>query len=79
MIVSDLGLPDVPKGEDVRPKEERTLKIVQRTVRGILYADDAGVVLTWPRGLAKMMDVIVVACQEFGLTVSEKKIEAMHL
>ena len=26
-----------------------------------------------------MMDVIVVACQEFGLTVSEKKTEAMHL
>ena len=26
-----------------------------------------------------MMDVIVVACQEFGLTVSEKKTEAIHL
>ena len=25
------------------------------------------------------MDVIVVACQELGLTVSEKKTEAMHL
>ena len=26
-----------------------------------------------------MMGVIVVACQEFGLTVSEKKTEVMHL
>ena len=26
-----------------------------------------------------MMDVIVVACREFGLTVSEKKTEVMHL
>ena len=26
-----------------------------------------------------MMDVIVVTCHEFGLTVSEKKTEAMHL
>ena len=36
-------------------------------------------VLTSPRGIIRMMDVIAVACQEFGLTVSEKKIEAMHL
>ena len=39
----------------------------------MLYADDAGVVSTSPRGLTRMMDVIVVACQEFGLTVSEKR------
>ena len=46
----------------------------------MLYADDTGVVSTSPRGLTRMMDVIiVVACQEFGLTVSEKKTEAMHL
>ena len=36
-------------------------------------------VLTSPRSIIRMMDVIAVACQEFGLTVSEKKIEAMHL
>ena len=45
----------------------------------MLYTDDAGVVWTSPRGLIRMMDVIVVACQEFGLTASDKKIEAMHL
>ena len=46
---------------------------------GTLYADDAGVVSTSPRGLTRMMGVIVVTSQEFGLTVSEEKIEAMHL
>ena len=45
----------------------------------MLYADDAGVVSTSPRGLTRMMGVIVVTYQEFGLTVSEKKNEAMHL
>ena len=45
----------------------------------MLYADDARVVSTSPRGLTRMMGVIVVACQDFGLTVSEKKTEAMHL
>ena len=45
----------------------------------MLYTDDVGMVLTSPRSLIRMMDVIVVACQEFGLAASEKKIEAMHL
>ena len=53
--------------------------MVRQTVWGMLYADDAGVVSTSPRGLTRMMGVIVVTCQEFGLTVSEKKTEAMHL
>ena len=53
--------------------------MVRRAVWGMLYADDAGVVSTSPRGLTRMMGVIVVTCQEFGLTVSEKKTEAMHL
>ena len=46
---------------------------------GVLYADDAGVVSISPRGLTRMMDVIVVACQEFGLTVTGNKTEAMLL
>ena len=53
--------------------------MVRRAVWGMLYADDAGVVSTSLRGLTRMMDVIVVACQEFGLTVSGKKTEDMHL
>ena len=47
--------------------------MVRGAVWGMLYADDAGVVSTSPRGLTRMMGVIVVTCQEFGLTVSEKK------
>ena len=80
LIVSDLVyLDDAPKGEDGRPRQEGTLEMVRRAVWGMLYADDAGVMSTSPRGLTRMMGVIVVACQEFGLTVSEKKTEAMHL
>ena len=80
LIVSDLVyLDDAPKGEDGRPRKEGTLEMVRRAVWGMLYADDAGVVSTSPRGLARMMGVIVVTFQEFGLTVSEKKTEAMHL
>ena len=37
---------------------------------GILYADDAGVVSRSPEQLRKMMEVIVVVCAVFGLTVS---------
>ena len=34
---------------------------------------------TSPRGLTRIIDVIVVAFHEFGLTVSERKSEAIHL
>ena len=80
LTVSDLVyLDDAPKGEDGRPRKEGTLEMVRRAVWGMLYADYAGVVSTSPRGLTRMMGVIVVTCQEFGLTVSEKKTETMHL
>ena len=80
LIVSDLVyLNDAPEGEDGRPRKEETLEMVRRAVWGMLYADDAGAVSTSPRGLTRMMGVIVVTGQEFGLTVSEKNTEAMHL
>ena len=80
LIVSDLVyLDDAPKGEDGKHRNEGTLEMIWRAVWGMLYADDARVALTSPRGLTRMVGVIVVACQEFGLTVSEKKTEAMHL
>ena len=44
---------------------------------GMLYADDAGVVSRSPEQLRKMMEVIVVVCAAFGLTVSEAKTEIM--
>ena len=80
VIVSGLvHLEDGPKSKDSRSTEGGALKMVQRAVLGMLYTDDAGVVSTSPRGFIRMIDVIVVAYQEFGLTVSEKKTEAMHL
>ena len=56
LIVSDLVyLDDAPKGEDGRPRKEGTLETVRRAVWGMLYADDAGVVSTPPRGLTRMI------------------------
>ena len=80
LIISNLiYLDDTPKGEDGRPGEEGALEMVRRAVWGMLYANYAGVVSTSPRALTRMMDIIVVACQEFGLTVLEEKTEAIHL
>ena len=80
LIVSDLVyLDDAPKGEDERAREKWTLEMVRRVVWGMLYADDVGVVSISTRGLTGMMEAIVVAFQEFGLTVSENTTEVMHL
>ena len=45
----------------------------------MLYANGARVVSISSHGLTRMMDVIVVAHDELGLTVSKKKTEAMYL
>ena len=79
-VILNLVCPeDAPKSKDGRSREEETLEIVQRAVRGMLNAEDARLVPTSPRRVARTVDVIVVACQKFGLTVSEKKTVAMHL
>ena len=41
---------DAPKDEDGRSREAGTLEMMRRAVYGMLYADDAGVVSTSPRG-----------------------------
>ena len=46
---------------------------------GMLCADDAGVVSQSPEQLRETMEVIVVMCAAFGLTVSEAKTEIMCL
>ena len=56
---------------------EPAMDYVRRAVWGMLYADDACIVLRSPQGLAKMMEVIVEVCQAFALTVSAKKTETM--
>ena len=45
----------------------------------MVYADDAGVVSQSPEQPRKIMEVIVVMCAAFGLTVSETKTEIMCL
>ena len=44
----------------------------------MLYANDACMVSRSPRGLAKMMEVIVEVCRAFALTVSAKKTDHVH-
>ena len=46
---------------------------------GMLYADDVGVVSRSSEQVRKMMEVIVVVCAAFFLTVSEAKTEIMCL
>ena len=53
--------------------------VLATPLRGMLYADNAGVVSRSPEQLRKMMDGIVVVCAVFGLTVSEAKTEIMCL
>ena len=53
--------------------------VLSRPLRGMLYADDAGVVSQSPEQLRKMRGVTVVVCAAFGLTVSEAKTEIMCL
>ena len=48
------------------------LACVRRTVWGMLYTDDAGIVSKSAEGLAKMMTVIVTVFEAAGLTVSLK-------
>ena len=58
---------------------ETALECVRCAVWGMLYADDACIVLRSPRGLELMMTVIVKVCGAFGLTVSETKTETMQM
>ena len=56
---------------------EPAMDYVGRAVWGMLYADDACIVLRSPQGLSKMMEVIVEVGRAFALTVSSKKTETM--
>ena len=59
--------------------EVEPLACVRRSVWGMLYANDAGIVSNSAEGLAKMMTVIVTVFEAAGLTVLEKKTETMLL
>ena len=67
------------RGAGGRGKATAGESVLATPLWGMLYADDAGVVTQTPEQLRKMMEVIVVVCVAFGLTVSEAKIEIMCL
>ena len=52
---------------------ETAMDYVRRAVWGMLYVDDACIVLRSPQGLAKMIKIVVKVCRAFALTVSAKK------
>ena len=61
----------------LRKKKERGIQrkattgepALVKSIWGVLYADNAGVVLRFPEQLRKMIGVIVIVCAAFGLTV----------
>ena len=67
------------RGEGGRGKATAGESVLVTPLGGMLYADDARVVSQSPDQLRKMMEVIVVVCAAFGLTVSETKTEIMCL
>ncbi|CAM9827023.1 unnamed protein product [Sphacelaria rigidula] len=80
VIVTDLVfVDDASKGDGGEPVEETPLENMRRAVWAKVYADDAGIASKTSEGLARMMAVIVMTCQEFGLMVSENKTESMRL
>ena len=56
---------------------ETALECVRRAIWRMLYADDACIVSRSPRGLGRMMAVLVEVFGTFGLTISESKTETM--
>ena len=72
------GIPE-EKGDGGRGEATAGDSVFATPLWGMLYADDAGVVSQSPEQLRKMMEVIVVVCAAFGLTVSKAKAEIMCL
>ena len=72
-ILRDLVHLEEDLGED--GVEVEPLACVRRSVWGMLYANDAGIVSKSAEGLAKMMTVIVAVFHAPGLAVPEKKTE----
>ena len=66
------------RGGGGRGEATAGVPVLATLLRGMLYADDAGVVSQSPEQ-PKMMEVIVAVCAAFGLTVSEAKTEIMCL
>ena len=73
------GTPEEEKGGGGGGEATAGEPVLATPLWGMLYADDAGFVSQSPEQLRKMMEVIVVVCSAFGLTVSEVNTEVMCL
>ena len=68
------------RGAGERGKATAGESVLATPLWGMLYADDDGVIVSHtPEQPRKMMQVIVVVCAAFGLTVPEAKTETMRL
>ena len=76
-IQRDLAHLEEDVGED--GVKAKPVACVRRSVWGMLYADDAGIVSKSADGLAKMMTVIVTVLEAAGLTVFGRKTETILL
>ena len=52
---------------------EPAMDYIRRAVWGVMYVDDACIVLRSPQGLAKMIGIIVEVCRAFALTGEEDR------
>ena len=59
------------RGAEGRGEANAGESVLAMLLWGMLYADDVGVVTQSPEYPKKMMEVIVVVCAAFSLTVSE--------
>ena len=73
------GTPEEENGAGGQREATAGGSVLATPLWDMLYADNAGVVSRLPEQLRKMMEVIVVVCAVFGLTVSEAKTEIMCL
>ena len=73
------GTPGKEKGGGGRGEVTAGEPALATLLRGMIYADDAGVVSQSPSQLRKMLGVIVVVWAGFGLTASEAKSEVVCL
>jgi hypothetical protein len=68
---------DVTARNSAKPEDIDKLSLVE--LWSMLYADDAGIVSKSEAGLTSMMNIIVQATSQFGLTVSEDKTKTMYV
>ena len=73
------GIPEEENGAGGQREATAGGSVLATPLWDMLYADNAGVVSRLPEQLRKMMEVIVVVCAVFGLTVSEAKTDIMCL